>query len=202
MPKEDLDLKKDLVLVIEDNLFMSELLSEKIKRQGFQTIVVATGKDALNVIEKERFALVLLDLPLAGEMDGFEVLKKVREKHDQKDLPVITLFNLDDPQSMEKSLSLGANDYIVKAFTTTDEMMVRIVDLVRNKVSKKDTKNRAVFPGVGTAKNPIKNVIHAPTIRQEMTQVPHIKERIEKALTQPAAEVSIIALMDLSLIHI
>lgn len=199
--KEESGSKKNIVLIIEDNLFMSELLSEKISRQGFQTIVVFDGKEALETIEKEKISLILLDLPLLGDIDGFEVLKKVREKYNPKDIPIITLFNLDDPQSMEKSLALGANDYLVKAFANTDEIVARIVNLIKNKsVRKEDRPKRKIETSTPNElpKGPIKSIIHAPTIRKEMTsEVPNqIKARMEKTLTQSVSDISVINLID------
>src|SRR3989344_8293599 len=186
---------KGSILIVEDNLFMSELLSEKITRQGFGAYVAYDGKTALDNAEKYKFSLVLLDLPLAGDVDGFEVLKQIRSKYDAKEVPIITLFNLDDPQGMEKSLELGANDYLVKAFVNTDEIITKITEVIKHKGSVAPKKKLADADGkaeVGT------NTVRAPTIRKEMTfEAPkHIRARIEKALTQALAEVSIINIVD------
>lgn len=197
MQKADSSSKKDIVLIIEDNLFMSELLSEKISQQGFKTLIVSDGDQALTAVEKEKISLILLDLPLSGKVDGFEVLKKIRDKYDPTEVPVITLFNLDDPQSMEKSLALGANDYIIKAFANTDEIVSKIIDLAKNKTVRTENKKQS-FIVSSSPKAPIKSSIHAPTIRKEMSlNAPkHIKARIEKSLTQNPDEVSIINLVD------
>ena len=182
---------KTEILIVEDNVFMSELLKEKISRRGFESVVVPDGKEALHKMDETKFSLVILDLPLSGDIDGFDVLKKIRSKYDAKDVPVITLFNLDDPQSMDKSLELGANEYIVKAFANADEIVDRIVDVIKSpEIAKpKDQTVQEV---------PIKSTVHAPTIRTELNfEAPqHIKERIEQTITQPASEVSIIGLVD------
>src|SRR3989344_119569 len=182
---------KTEILIVEDNVFMSELLKEKISRRGFENVVVPDGKEALHKMDETKFSLVILDLPLSGDIDGFDVLKKIRSKYDAKDVPVITLFNLDDPQSMDKSLELGANEYIVKAFANADEIVGRIVDVIKSpEIAKpKDQTVQEV---------PIKSTVHAPTIRTELNfEAPqHIKERIEQTITQPASEVSIIGLVD------
>jgi len=182
---------KTEILIVEDNVFMSELLKEKISRRGFESVVVPDGKEALHKMDETKFSLVILDLPLSGDIDGFDVLKKIRSKYDAKDVPVITLFNLDDPQSMDKSLELGANEYIVKAFANADEIVGRIVDVIKSpEIAKpKDQTVQEV---------PIKSTVHAPTIRTELNfEAPqHIKERIEQTITQPASEVSIIGLVD------
>ena len=185
---------KGSILIVEDNLFMSELLSEKIQRQGFNAVAVSGGQAAIENMEKEKFSLVLLDLPLAGDIDGFEVLKKIREKHNPKEVPVVTLFNLDDPQSMEKSLELGANDYLVKAFANTDEILTKIIEVIKNK----STAHKSKGSPDGKSNIPIKSTVRAPTIRKELTfTVPkHIRARIEKSLTQSLAEISIINLVD------
>src|SRR3989344_7227328 len=112
---------------------MAELLSEKLSHAGFVVVSAPTGKEGLAKIAKDKPSLVLLDLPLTGEVDGFEVLKKIRAQYDLAALPVVTLFNLDDSAGVEKCISLGANACLVKAFTETDEIISRFKDVLQNK---------------------------------------------------------------------
>jgi len=187
---------KGNILIVEDNSLMSELLNEKIAGEGFKAIIAADGRSALDDIEKGLFSLVLLDLPLAGDIDGFEVLKKIRSKHDPKDLPILTLFNLDDSQEIEKSLELGANDYMVKAFANAEQIVSKIVQIIKNKGTA--GRDKKLPEAGGKPEELVRSTIHGPTIRKEMTlEAPkHIRVKIEKALTQTLAEVSIINIVD------
>lgn len=65
-------------MIIEDNPFMAELLAEKIAFQGFAAFSTFDGGEGLEKLEKEKPASILLDLPLSGPIDGFEVLKKIQ----------------------------------------------------------------------------------------------------------------------------
>jgi type II secretory ATPase GspE/PulE/Tfp pilus assembly ATPase PilB-like protein len=189
------------ILIVEDNLFMAQLLAEKMRRQGYKAEVASDGQEALDKAEVIKFNLVLLDLPLDGPIDGFEILKKLRKKADKKTLPIITLFNLDEPHIMEQSLELGANDYLVKAFTNTEAIVEKIKDLLENKVSKKTVSQEdaeAVMLGKEVPKVPIKSTVHAPNIRAEMTfEAPKtLKAKIEQTVKMPESEVPIINLVD------
>jgi type II secretory ATPase GspE/PulE/Tfp pilus assembly ATPase PilB-like protein len=180
------------ILIIEDNIFMAELLAEKISNTGYEAVPVYDGKSALEQISKQKPVLVLLDLPLPGEMDGFKLLSHIRKNYSRIEMPVIVLFNLADPAAMEESLKLGANYYLIKAYANTDEIVEKVEQILQNK-------NRELPIGkVPEEKRDIvaKSVKKAETIVTSPEVPNKIKAKIEKMLTAPENEISIIALMD------
>jgi len=177
---------KKTILIIEDNPFMAELLAEKLNFQSFASVSAYDGKDGIEKLEKTKPALVLLDLPLSGPIDGFEVLKQIRSGHDAKSLPIITLFNLNDEESMQKSLQLGANDYVVKAFMTTDQ----IVDKIKEVLDGKTPENKPAPAVVQTDANPDQT-------RAKKFEVPdRLKGELDQLLMKPESEIPIISLVD------
>src|SRR3989344_7638286 len=92
------------ILIVEDNIFMAELLAEKITNAGYEVMTVYSGGDALDKISNTKPALILLDFPLMGEGDGVELLTRIRKTFDKIALPVIVMFNLNQPEAMERSL--------------------------------------------------------------------------------------------------
>jgi type II secretory ATPase GspE/PulE/Tfp pilus assembly ATPase PilB-like protein len=181
---------KRSILIIEDNPFMAELLAEKINNQGFLATSANDGSEGLDKLEKEKPSLILLDLPLSGTIDGFELLKKIREKYDSKVLPVISLFNLDDQESMQKSLQLGANDYVVKAFMTTDQIVDKIIEVLDGKVPE-----RKIIP-LTVEKKPVGD-INPDQTRAKKFEVPdRLKGELDKLLMMPENEIPIISLVD------
>src|SRR3989344_8648989 len=121
------------ILIVEDNIFMAELLAEKITNAGYEAVTVYGGRDALDKISSTKLVLMLLDLPLPGEIDGFDLLTKVRKSFNKITLPVIVMFNLNQPEAMERSLKLGANYYIVKALSNTEDIVTRVEELLKSK---------------------------------------------------------------------
>ena len=113
------------ILIVEDDKFLRELLIRKLKNEGFIISVAVEGRDALNKIKEELPQLILLDLILPG-IDGFEVLKQIKEDSQTNKIPVIILSNLGQQEEVEKGLKLGAVDYLVKAHFTPDEIIDKV----------------------------------------------------------------------------
>ncbi|MDO8495626.1 MAG: ATPase, T2SS/T4P/T4SS family [bacterium] len=194
--EKELENLKGTILIVEDNLFMAELLSEKFMRAGFKVVGAPVGKEGLEKMDKENPVLILLDLPLAGEIDGFELLKQIRAKHDLKSMPVVALFNLDDVEGVKKCIELGANACLVKAFTETEEILARIQEVLNNKekqfIPKEFVDKKAVVKG------DIKLTMKMPQAQTKSAiEVPkRVKAKIEEMLTMPEADVSIINLVE------
>ncbi|MEK7130295.1 MAG: response regulator, partial [Patescibacteria group bacterium] len=104
---------------IEDDSFLRELMSEKLRNAGYNVIEAADGNDGLKKIQKELPALILLDLILPG-IDGFDLLRAFR-KELKIEVPIIVLSNLGNKDDIDRVMAAGANDYLIKAhFTPTD----------------------------------------------------------------------------------
>ncbi len=118
---------KPIVLVIEDDQFLRELLLRKLAHEKIEAQGSIDGEDGLEKIKKLSPALVLLDLMLPV-LDGFEVLKRVRRDTDpaRAKLPIVILSNLGQESDIAKGKDLGANDYMVKANFTTEEIINKI----------------------------------------------------------------------------
>lgn len=118
------------ILVVEDDKFLRELMSQKLTKEGYKTIEAVDGEEGLKKIKDERPGLVLLDLILPG-IDGFEVLSKMREDPSLGEIPVIILSNLGQREDVERGLKLGAADYLIKAHFTPGEIIEKIKGVLR-----------------------------------------------------------------------
>src|SRR3989344_1312127 len=190
--------KLGTIIIVEDNIFMAELLAEKITNAGYEAVTVYGGKDALDKISSTKPILILLDLPLPGDIDGFELLAKIRKSFNKITLPVIVMFNLNQPEAIEKSLRLGANYYIIKALANTEDIVARVEDVLKSKtheipinkteVSNKDITSKEVAEKVeATRKEKFEISLEAPR---------RLKANIDKMLLMPENEISIISLVD------
>jgi len=111
------------VLLVEDEFFLREICGKKLASEGFTVFEAVDGEKAVEMVTKVKPDIVLLDIILPA-MDGFEVLKKIREDKDEKikKIPVIMLSNLGQDDDIKKAMDLGADNYLVKAHFATDEI--------------------------------------------------------------------------------
>jgi sigma-B regulation protein RsbU (phosphoserine phosphatase) len=101
------------VLVVDDDANNRDLLSRRLRKLGYEAEVGQDGQHALALIGEHSFDVVLLDVMMPG-LDGFEVLKIIREHHPATDLPVIMATAKDESEDVIRALGLGANDYVTK----------------------------------------------------------------------------------------
>ncbi len=101
------------ILVVDDEEINRDLLSRRLEKRGFHVVTAADGVEALAKIEAEMFDMVLLDIMLPN-IDGLEVLQKIREEHSASELPIIMVSAKDDSEGIVEALTLGANDYVTK----------------------------------------------------------------------------------------
>lgn len=128
-PKTENDNKnlknKPTILIIEDDKFLSELVSQKLVKEGMKIILAITAEEALNVIKKEKPQLILLDIILPG-MNGFEFLEKMRNDAKLSDIPVIVLSNLGEEKDKETAKKFGVKSFLVKAMNSPNEIVEEI----------------------------------------------------------------------------
>lgn len=112
------------LLVVEDDRFLRELLVGKLKREGFTVVEAFNGEEAINQIRAEHPHLILLDLVLPG-VDGFGVLAAMKDATELK-TPTIVLSNLGSREDIDKAMTLGAKEFMVKAHHTPQEILERV----------------------------------------------------------------------------
>lgn len=110
------------ILIVEDDLFIRELYQKQLQMAGYDVEVAVDGLEGRDKVLAGRYDLLLLDIMLP-KMNGLDLLKNIKENEQKRDLPVIILSNLGQDAVVEKGLSLGAINYIVKADITPIEML-------------------------------------------------------------------------------
>jgi len=117
---------KGKVLVVEDDKFLRELLVRKLFGEGFDIQSAIDSEGAFEILSKWTPEIILLDLILPGE-DGFTILEKLKADTKLASIPVIILSNLGQQEDIDKAMSLGASDFMVKANFTLDEIIEKII---------------------------------------------------------------------------
>ena len=118
------------ILVIEDDKFLRELISQKLLKEGYDIAEAMDGEKGIEEIKKDAPGLILLDLILPG-IDGFEVLARIKADPEMSKIPVIILSNLGQKDDIEKGLKMGAADYLIKAHFTPAEIIEKIRSVVK-----------------------------------------------------------------------
>jgi CheY-like chemotaxis protein len=116
---------KKKVLIVEDDAFLQSLLSQKLLSKGYVLLTSREGIKAIEMAKAEQPDIILLDILLPG-MNGFDVLEELKADEATKDIKVFMLSNLGQQTDIDKALKLGAEQFLVKANTTPDEVIRKI----------------------------------------------------------------------------
>ena len=106
------------ILVTEDNSSIRRILCHILQQAGYETLEAEDGEQALDLIERDRPDLVVLDVIMPG-MDGFEACQHIKSNPKLKDLPVVMCTSMGRKDDVLRALGAGADDYIVKPFNRT-----------------------------------------------------------------------------------
>lgn len=119
------------ILLIDDDIEFTELLTELLSLEGFKMKVVHNGLEGLNELESNQYDLVLLDV-MMPVLSGVKTLKRIRQKYS---LPVLMLSARDDQIDRILGLELGADDYVPKPFNNR-ELVARMKAILRRTTSR------------------------------------------------------------------
>lgn len=120
---------KPYVLIAEDEIAVSELLLYNLQREDYDVAVASDGEEAITMIAERAPDLLLLDWMLP-KVSGIEVCRRVRQSEENANLPIIMLTARGEEADRIRGLDTGADDYVVKPFSTT-ELMARVRAVLR-----------------------------------------------------------------------
>jgi signal transduction histidine kinase len=106
------------VLVVDDNPMNRDVLSRRIERDGHKVSAASDGAEALSMLKSRPFDVVLLDVMMPN-VDGYEVLRSMKDDALLRHVPVIMISALDEEESVIRCIQLGAEDYLPKPFNAT-----------------------------------------------------------------------------------
>ncbi len=120
-------MKKNKILFVEDEKVLRDTLQESLVANKFEVQIATNGEEASELINKNKYDLVLLDVILPKK-NGFEVLSEMKDLN--RTTPVILLTNLSGSINVQKALDLGIHNYLVKSEYRLDEIIDRIRELI------------------------------------------------------------------------
>ena len=166
------------MVVIEDDHHISDLVAMYLRRDGFRVLQSDNGEAGLAIVERERPKLVIVDIGLPGELDGFDVCRRLRSdrpagrqgagegRGGTVGVPVLILSARDDEVDRVLGLELGADDYVTKPFSAR-ELVARVYAILRRTGAAPSADARAVV-----SLGPIEVDTGRREVRQSGTVVP------------------------------
>ena len=113
------------VLLAEDDRFLRRAAEARLRRHGLEVLTAADGEEALRVARAEPLDLVLLDVVMP-KLQGFDVLKALKQDDATAHIPVIVLSNLGQERDVAQAMALGALAFLVKAHMSLQDLVDRV----------------------------------------------------------------------------
>jgi two-component system phosphate regulon response regulator PhoB len=127
--QQDYEMAEEKILVVDDDEDILKLLQFNLLKEGFRVSCAASGEVALQMLQKEKFDLIILDIMLPG-IDGFEVARLVRNDYRYKNVPILMVTAKTEEADIVAGLTIGADDYVTKPFSPR-VLVARIKVLLR-----------------------------------------------------------------------
>jgi len=129
----NLSLKNAAILIADDDVLISQMYKKKVESLGGRAITAFDGEETLHKLETEKADLILLDIKMP-KINGYEVLRKLREDPKTKDIPVFILTSLDShPEYIEKMTDIKVEEYLLKSDVLPEEVMQKVADCLNKR---------------------------------------------------------------------
>jgi len=122
--------KQYTILLVEDEEMLANMYETKFIKEGYKVVKALDGETGVKLAGECQPDLILLDI-IMPKMDGFTVLKKIKEMDNVKNAPVILLTNLGQDEDIKKGQQLGAAGYLIKANLTPQEVVNKIKEFLK-----------------------------------------------------------------------
>lgn len=121
------------ICLVEDENSLNDLITAYLKKEGYDVVTCTSGKEAIEIIKRQKIDLWILDIMLGDDISGYDIIKNIREKDTQ--VPVI--FTSARDQELDKiiGLELDADDYITKPYSPK-ELVLRVNKLIKRVYNK------------------------------------------------------------------
>lgn len=170
--------EKPAILVVDDHKPNVDIVIGILKNENYNIIPAYSGHEALEKIKTLPIDLLLLDI-MMPKMNGFEVCRRIREDVKYRDIPIIFLSALDEPEDIVLGFTLGGNDYLSKPFRK-EELIARVKNYIELKKAKDMIKKQ--LNDLKEANRFILGVLHqySKYVEQEQDPQPPVKRPRKK----------------------
>lgn len=152
------------VLIVDDNEINRDMLARRLHRKDFNLSMAIDGREALSMIRANPYDLILLDI-MMPEIDGYAVLKYLKENPRLRHIPVIMISAIEEMDSVMKCMEIGADDYLTKPF---DPEMLKVA-------VNRCLPNRKKSSNIPTVPNQPVSGLSSPSFASSRTQISEFK---------------------------
>lgn len=117
--------------MIEDEISLREAIKIKLAKEGIEVLAAADGEEGLSLILKKKPDLVWLDILLPG-INGLEVLRRIRENKETKNLPVVVISVSSGEEKIKQAFNMNIVDYLIKSEYTIDDIVKKVKQILDN----------------------------------------------------------------------
>ena len=117
------------ILIVDDQPEIRELVKITLQNENYAIIEASDGREAVDKIKKEKPNLVLLDIMLPEDIDGFEVCSQIKNDNNLKNIFIVMLSSHGSKEDIKKGKSVGADDYFIKPFSPL-QLIEKVEDLL------------------------------------------------------------------------
>jgi DNA-binding response OmpR family regulator len=122
-------MEKKSILIVDDAAALRFVLSFDLEKKGFRTIVAGNGEKGFELAKEKKPDLILMDVVMKTENEGFDTLQKLKSDESTRSIPVILVTARSDKEDIQKGLSMGASGYVTKPFGFA-ELMARMTEII------------------------------------------------------------------------
>ncbi|MCH7492767.1 response regulator [Patescibacteria group bacterium] len=123
------------IILVEDDKMLADMYITKFSKEGLEVMRADDGEKGLAMIKEKKPDLVLLDI-IMPKLDGFAVLREIKNDKELADTHVLLLTNLGQSEDVDKGKKLGADDYFIKANHTPAEIVEKVKYILTKKIQK------------------------------------------------------------------
>jgi len=121
----DMEEKDAKILLVDDDSFLLGIYKKKFELEGFRVTTANNGEAALDEVARRRPHIIMMDV-LMPKLDGFATLEVLKSNEHTESIPVVLLTNLGQKEDVEKGMSLGAEDYLIKTHFKPSELVHKV----------------------------------------------------------------------------
>lgn len=118
------------ILLVEDDQFLSNLLKNRFLKEGFEVLAAKNSDEAIISLETNNPDLIIVDIILPGK-SGFEIIEAIASLPKASRVPIIIFSNLGQESDIARGKQLGVVEYLVKAETSIDDLILKIKELLK-----------------------------------------------------------------------
>ncbi|MFN3445413.1 MAG: PleD family two-component system response regulator [Bacteroidia bacterium] len=116
--------KNQQILLIDDDELILKVINRILSREGYDVKTATNGKDAMELIERQKFDLLITDIMMPYS-NGFEVISKFKQHPNAEGVPIIVISSVGTENAVREGLNIGADDYLRKPIMP-DELLIRV----------------------------------------------------------------------------